>query len=410
MPGKKRNRPHLSHSGSASGEPDLYASYNSLNLIKFNATPDLVRIYLWQTFTYDPDSYYAKAFRQLGSIIELIDLAELSCSLDEKYICLPREFYAFSNKELLHLLNEIKADSWHFKSEDPILRVLPYFFTSCNGISYEQGGLVNLEHYCCGNYLAAYTFSGKRVSPYCHDLSLCINGTFGYRSLHFNEEGFARYRPGMNFAESYDKLRRYPGSPYTLSVLHNRDKPPYEIKKMITPEEEELQLQKYDPEFAWKVIFKLEKNYKEKIWYTAPWFRKYFRDNIDFALWAVSGDYQAFPLLSPKLMRNKTLFNLFALSAPYDLVALTILEYDLDDSCLRSPVFITNWIMKSKFWELSEFMQKNGLSTDLMKIAFFRNDFQLYASDFPQNKISKLSHLLKLKGEMGKDDIDDLPF
>lgn len=214
--------------------------------------------------------------------------------------------------ELYHFNNESITDSNDFIN-------YPELFTSIKQISFDQGGLIVFELYGVQIY-KLFTLNGELITGPCHDLDILINGKYIERDSGntpgFHLSKFSLVTNSVTYIDSFSDFDT--DSFYKFLRIDSRDRLQIEIGKSVSERIENYK--KPNSKNEVKLIL-LDENCN---WITSPELSKFYENDKELALLAVSREPIAFSLLSKELMFDESIQKILCLSSDWNLLQYVI--------------------------------------------------------------------------------------
>jgi hypothetical protein len=208
---------------------------------------------------------------------------------------------------------------YHFNIEnfigDEDFTNYPELFTDIRQISFDQGGLVVFELYGTQIY-KLFNSNGRLITGPCHDLDILINGKYMERSSE-NISGFHlfKYRLLTDSSIHIDSFSDFDSQKiFELLMLDSRDRLQIEVGNSVPERIENFKEPKSRDEA--KLIL-LDSNCN---WITSPELLKFYEQDKELALLAVSREQLAYTLLSKELMFDEEIQRTLCLNATGNLL------------------------------------------------------------------------------------------
>ena len=312
--------PNLSSEEIKTLKKDLLEKSNALNRVDASAF-NIKRV--------KADIYYLRAY-----LFQLMnDDFGLSESCGDKFKTLNKKIEELSENEIFEILPiEIEVDVrgnpiernnyiefYHFNNQNYNNSLdftnCPELFTDIKQISFDQGGLVVFELYDTQIY-KLFTSKGKLITGPCHDLDLLINGKYIERDSG-NTPGFHLFKYSL-LTDSVLHIKSFSDfdtdSRYEYLETDSRDCLQIEIGKSVPERIENFKKPKSKNEA--KLIL-LDANCN---WITSPELVKYYEEDKELALLAVSREPLAYSLLSNDLRFDESIQKVLCLNSNWNLL------------------------------------------------------------------------------------------
>jgi hypothetical protein len=300
-------------------ENDLFDKSNELNRVDSFAF-NLLRV--------KADINYFRAY-----LFQLMnDVFGLSESCREKFEIINKKIEELTQNEIFEILQiELEVDEsgsffgnnycnefYHFADENFTNRFdysnYPELFTNIKQVSYDQGGLIVFELYGTQIY-KLFNSKGKLITGPCHDLDILINGKFIERSSD-NSGGFHLSKYSL-FTDSVFYIKSFSDfddDAFEFLSTNYRDRIQIEIGKSEPKRIENFKTPESKNEA--KIIL-LDTNCN---WITSPELVKFYENDKELALLAISREPLAYSLLSEDLMIDKKIQKTLCLRADWNLL------------------------------------------------------------------------------------------
>ena len=294
---------------------------SAFNIKRVKADIYYLRAYLFQLMNDDfgLSESCSDKFKKLNKKIEelseneILEIVPIRVIVDPRGVPINDSFYL----ELYHLNHESIPDSNDFTN-------YPELFTCIKQISFDQGGLVVFELYDTQIY-KLFTAKGNLITGPCHDLDILINGKYIERDSG-NTPGFHLFKYSL-LTDSVIHINSFSDfdtdSCYEYLRTDSRDRLQIEIGKSEPERIENFKKPKSKNEA--KLIL-LDENCN---WITSPELSKYYENDNELALLAVSREPIAFSLFSKDLMFDESIQKVLCLSANWNLLQY-ISEWNID--------------------------------------------------------------------------------
>lgn len=279
------------------------------------------------------DIYYLRAY-----LFQLMnDSFGLSESCRDNFKTLNRKIEELSENEIFEIL-EIEIDNrgvpindsyglefYHFNYESFTDRNdfanYPELFTNLLQISFDQGGLVVFQLYGVQIY-KLFNAKGKLITGPCHDLDILINGKYIERDSG-NISGFHLSKYSLLTDSVFHIKSLSDLDIFEFLTIYSRDRLQIEIGKSV-PERIENFIEPRSKNEAKLILLDANCN-----WITSPELSKFYENDKELALLAVSKEPLAYSLLSNDLMLDKSIQEVLCKTTNRNLLHY-IKEWNLD--------------------------------------------------------------------------------
>ena len=363
---------------------------SAFNIKRVKADIYYLRAYLFQLMNDDfgLSKSCGDKFKTLNKKIEelseneIFEIVPFEIQVDPRGIPINDRYYL----ELYHFNHESIADRNDFTN-------YPELFTDIKQVSFDQGGLIVFGLYGA-EIFKLFTSKGKLISMPCDDLEILINGkfrkTYSGDSLDFN---LLKYSLLTDSVININSFSDFGSGAFEFLSIYNRDSLQIEIGKTVPERIENFKKPKSKNEA--KLIL-LDENCN---WITSPELSKFYENDKELALLAVSREPIAFSLLSKDLMFDESIQKVLCLSANWDLLYY-IKEWNLSIENILTLEELCE-VIKKNGKLLSVLSNKIRLNRDCVIAAISNDSSNLKYADESLKKDMKFAlELVKLNGRV----------
>jgi hypothetical protein len=313
---------------------------------------------------------------------EIFEIVPIRVIVDPRGVPINDNYYL----ELYHFNHESIADSNDFAN-------YPELFTDIQQISFDQGGLVVFELYDTQIY-KLFTSKGKLITGPCHDLDILINGKYIERDSG-NTPGFhlSKYSLLNDSVIHINSFSDFGDEAFELLRIDSRDRFQIEIGKTVPERIENFKKPKSKNE-AKTILLDANCN-----WITSPELSKFYENDKELALLAVSRKPIAFSLFSKDLMFDESIQKVLCLSANWNLLQY-IKEWNIAIENILTLEELCE-VIKKNGKLLSVLSNKIRLNRDCVIAAISNDSSNLKYADESLKKDMKFAlELVKLNGRV----------